>query len=135
MKGDSNFELVVRFYLEEISVSERCAETEDEITLWVFGYWLHDGPVDDDEMFGCGFNVPSFPRVARIEQERRSFETDPIAAPASLPRQLHLVLLAQQPLFHAQKPVRIKSQRFNRKNEKKKDDEKLKTFNYTFNKH
>ena len=120
-KGDSNFELVVRFYLEEISVSERCAEAEDEITLWVFGYWLHDGPVDDDEMFGCGFNVPSFPRVARIEQERRSFETDPIAAPASLPRQLHLVLLAQQPLFHAQKPVqRIESQRFNRENEKMK---------------
>jgi hypothetical protein len=49
------------FYLEEVGVSERCAEAEDEITLRVFGDWLHDGTVDDDEMFWCCFNVLSFP--------------------------------------------------------------------------
>jgi hypothetical protein len=71
----------------------------------MLGYGLHDGPVDDDEMLGCGFDVAALAGVARVEQERRPFQTDPIAAPAALPGQLHLVFLAQQPFLHAQKPV------------------------------
>ena len=42
--------------------------------------------------------------VARIEEQSRALQTHPVALPAPLPGQLHLVLLTQQPLLHAQEP-------------------------------
>jgi hypothetical protein len=114
---------VESIYLEEIGISERCAETKDEVTLRMLGYGLHDGPVDDDEMLGCGFDVAALAGVARVEQERRPFQTDPIAAPAALPGQLHLVFLAQQPFLHAQKPVH-EAERDDAKSKKKENRRK-----------
>ena len=55
-------------YLEEISISERGTQTEDEVPLWMFWYGLHDGTVDDDKMLGCGFDVATLSGIARIEQ-------------------------------------------------------------------
>jgi hypothetical protein len=60
-------------YLEKIGISERGAKTKDEVTLRMFGYWLHDGSVDDDEMLGRGFDVATLSRIARVEEERRPF--------------------------------------------------------------
>jgi hypothetical protein len=60
--------LCVCVYLKEIGISERCTKTKDEVTLWMFGYRLHDGTVYDDEMFGCGFDVATLAGIARIEE-------------------------------------------------------------------
>ena len=92
-------------YLEEIGVAERRAETKDKVSLRMLRNWLHDGTVDDDEMFGRGLDVASLARVARVEEQRRPLEAHPVAAPSAFPGQLHLVFLAQQPLFDAQEPV------------------------------
>ena len=37
----------VYLYLEEVGVTESRTEAEDEIALWMFGYGLHDGAIDD----------------------------------------------------------------------------------------
>lgn len=71
----------------------------------MLGDGLHDGAVHDDEMLGRRLHGAALARVARVEQERRALQTYPVALPAALPRQLNLVLLTQQPLLHAQKPV------------------------------
>lgn len=93
-------------HLEEISISERCAQAEDEVPLGMFGYWLHDGAIDDDQVLGSGFYVPSLARVARVEEQSSPFEADPVSAPAALAGQFHLMFLAQQPFLHAQEAVR-----------------------------
>lgn len=90
--------------LEEVGVTESRAQAEDEVALRVLRDGLHDGAVDDDEVLGCRLHVATIARVARVEEERSALEADPVAAPAALPRQLHLVLLAQQPFLDAQKP-------------------------------
>jgi hypothetical protein len=115
--------VVESIYLEEIDISERCAETKDEVTLQMLKYGLNDGPVDDDEMLGCGFDVVALAGVAREECERRPFQADPIAAPAAHPGQLHLVFLAQQPFLHAQKPVH-EAERDDAKSKKKENRRK-----------
>ena len=83
----------------------------------MFGYGLHDGTIDDDQVLRSSFHVTSLARIARIKEQRRPFETNPVTAPSSLPGQLHLVFLAQQPLLDAQKPVEKKK---NYNNKKKK---------------
>ena len=40
-----------------------------------------------------------FSRVTGIEEERRPLQTHPVAFPASLPCQLHLVFLPEEPLL------------------------------------
>ena len=81
----------------------------------MFGYGLHDGTIDDDQVLGSSFHVTSLARIARIKEQRRPFETNPVTAPSSLPGQLHLVFLAQQPLLDAQKPVKKKKNYNNKK--------------------
>ena len=95
-------------HLKEVGVAKGRAQTKDEISLGMFGYGLHDGTIDDDQVLGSSFHVTSLARIARIKEQRRPFETNPVTAPSSLPGQLHLVFLAQQPLLDAQKPVEKK---------------------------
>ena len=103
-RGGSGQSMLFSSNLEEVGVAEGGAETEDEVALRMLGYGLHDGAIDDDEVFGRRFDVAAVARVARVEEERGALEADPVAAPAALPRQLHLVLLAQQPFLHTEKP-------------------------------
>ena len=95
--------------LKEVGVAEGGAQAEDEVALRVLRNGLHDGAVDDDEVFGRRLHVAPVAGVARVEEQRGALEADPVAAPAALPRQLHLVLFPQQPFFHAQKPATNKS--------------------------
>lgn len=74
----------------------------------MFGYGLHDGTVDDDEMFGRCLDVASLARIARVEEQRRPLEANPVAAPSALPGQLHLMFLTQKPLLDAQEPVPVR---------------------------
>ena len=91
-------------YLEKVRVAERGAQAEDEVALRMLRDGLHDGAVHDDQVFRCRFDVPALARVARVKQERGALQAHPVAAPAALPRQFYLVLLAQQPFLHAQEP-------------------------------
>jgi hypothetical protein len=91
-------------HLEEIGVPEGGREAENVVSLGVLGDGLHDGAVDDDEVLGRRLHRASFARVARVEEQRGALEAHPVTLPAALPRQLDLVLLAEQPLFHAEKP-------------------------------
>lgn len=68
----------------------------------MLGYRLHDGAVDDDQVLGGRLGGPALLRLARVEEQGRALQADPVALPAALARQLDLVLLAQQPLLHAQ---------------------------------
>ena len=88
--------------LEKVGVAESGAETEDEVALRMLGNGLHDGAVDDDQVLGRGLHVAAVAWIARVEQQRRALQTDPVAAPAALSCQLYLVLLPQQPFLHAQ---------------------------------
>lgn len=90
-------------HLEEIGVPEGGGEAENVVSLGVLGDGLHDGAVDDDEVLGRRLDGASLARVARVEEQRGALEAHPVALPAALPRQLDLVLLAQQPLFNAEK--------------------------------
>lgn len=67
----------------------------------MFRYWLHNGTVDDDQMFRSGVDRPAVPVFAGIEEESRAFEAYPVAFPTALPGQLNLLPLPQEPLFHA----------------------------------
>ncbi len=51
---------------------------------------LHDGPVDDDEVLGCGLHRPALPGVAWVKQQRRSLQADPVALPPALAGKLDL---------------------------------------------
>lgn len=79
----------------------------------MFRYGLHDGAVDDDQMFGCGFDVTSLARIARIEEQRRPFQADPIAAPSAFSGQFHLMFLAQKPFLNGEEPMKKKSENQN----------------------
>lgn len=94
--------------MEEISVPEGGAQTEDVVALGMLRNGLHDRPVNDDQMFGRCLHGTTLARVAGIEEQRRTLQAYPIALPAALPRQLDLVLLPQQPLLHTQKSARTK---------------------------
>lgn len=71
----------------------------------MFWYRLHYCTIDDNKMLGCCFHCSALVRITRIKQKCRTLETNPIAFPASFPRQFNLMLLAQQPFFYAEKSV------------------------------
>ena len=73
-------------HLEEIRVPERRGETEDVVPLGVLGDCLHDGAVDDDEVLRRRLDRPALSRVARVEEEGRALQTDPVALPTALAR-------------------------------------------------
>ncbi len=51
---------------------------------------LHDCPVDDDEVLRRRLHRAALAGVARVEEERRPLQADPVALPAALARQLNL---------------------------------------------
>lgn len=85
--------------LEQVRVPERRAQTEDVVPLRVLRNRLHDRAVHDDQVLRGGLNGATLPRVARVEQQGGTFQTDPVALPAALAGQLDLVLLAQEPFL------------------------------------
>ena len=92
----------VSTHLEEVGVPEGCTEAENVISLWMFRDGLHDGTVHDNEMLGSRLHGAAFPGIARVKKESGALQTDPVALPASLPRQLNLMLLPEKPLLHTQ---------------------------------
>ncbi len=52
--------------------------------------YLHDCPVDDDEVLRRGLHRPAFSGIARIEEQRGPLQTDPVALPSPLPGKLNL---------------------------------------------
>lgn len=85
--------------LEEVRIAERRAQTEDVVPLRVLRDRLHDGTVNDDQMLRSSLDRAALTRIARIEQQGGTFQTDPVALPATLAGQLDLVLLAQEPFL------------------------------------
>ena len=86
-KKGTTWKPIDRPNLKEVGVAEGGAEAEDEVALGVFGNGLHDGAVDDDEVLGRRLDVAAVEaRVARVEEQRRALQADPVAAPAALPR-------------------------------------------------
>lgn len=47
---------------------------------------LHNGAIDDDEMFGRGLDGAALARVARVEEQRRALQAHPVALPAAFAR-------------------------------------------------
>lgn len=76
--------------MEEIGVPERCAQTEDVVSLGVLWDGLHDGSVHNDQVFGRGLDASPLPRVAGVEEEGRALQTDPVSLPATLASELNL---------------------------------------------
>ena len=91
--------------MKEIGIAEGGTEAEYVVALRMLRYRLHDRPVDDDEVLRRRLDGPRLLRLARVEEQRRTLQADPVALPAALARQLDLVLLAQQPLLHRQESV------------------------------
>lgn len=85
--------------LEQVRIAEGRAQTEDVVPLRVLRNRLHDRAVHDDQVLRGGLNGATLPRVARVEQQGGTFQTDPVALPAALAGQLDLVLLAQEPFL------------------------------------
>lgn len=81
-------------YLKQIGVSECRAQTKNIIPFRVFRDGLHDGSIDDDQMFRRGLYTSAFPGIARIEKQRGALKTHPISLPASFSGKLDLVLFA-----------------------------------------
>ena len=56
----------------------------------MFRNGLHDGSVHDDQVLGGGLDGPALLRVARVEEQRRALQADPVALPAPLASELNL---------------------------------------------
>lgn len=80
--------------LEEIGIAERGAKAENVISFRVFGDRLHDGTVDDDQMFWGRLHRSTFARIARVKQQGCSFQTYPVTFPTPFPRQLDLMFFS-----------------------------------------
>lgn len=81
--------------LEKVGVSERRRQAENVVSFGMFRNGLHNGSIDDDQVFGSRLDGSSFSRVAGIKQQRRALQTDPIAFPTAFAGQFHLVLFPQ----------------------------------------
>lgn len=68
----------------------------------MLGDRLHDRAVDDDQVFRCRLHGTALLGVTRVEEKRGPLQADPVTLPTPLPGQLDLMLLAQQPLLHAE---------------------------------
>jgi len=89
-------------HLKQVGISEGCAETEDVVSFWVFWYGLHDGTINDNEVFGGRLDGAPLSGITWIEEEGCALQTHPVTLPASLTCQLYLVLLPKQPLLDTQ---------------------------------
>lgn len=90
-------------HLEQIGIPERGAETKYVIPLGMLGNRLHNRSIDDNQVFRCRLHGSALLGIAGVEKKRGALQADPVALPASLPSQLDLMLLAQQPLLYAEK--------------------------------
>lgn len=91
--------------MKQIGVPESGAQTEDVVAFRVLGNRLHNGAINNDQMFGGGLHRPALTRVTRIKQQSGALQAHPIALPAPFAGQLDLVLLAQKPFFHGKETV------------------------------
>ena len=74
----------------------------------MLGDGLHDGPVDDDEVLGRGFDGAALARVARIEQQGGALQAHPVALPAALAGQLDLKSAETGMLIRAEETLEIR---------------------------
>lgn len=88
--------------MKQIGITERRAKTEDIIPLRMFRDGLHNSAVHNDQMLRSCVHGAALARITGVEEQRCTFEADPVTLPSTLPSELNLVFLTEKPLLDAQ---------------------------------